>query len=83
MFDIKQFLAENTITLNEGDPKLAKLEKELKMTKAHVKDTSQQYYSFPDAAAIKRMRQAMDKYEAAVLAVLKYMRVDYGKMSVR
>lgn len=82
MFDIKKFLAENTVTLNEAST-LQKLNKELQMTKAHVQAASNQYFSFPDAAAIKRMHQAMDKYEAVLLAVLKFVRSDYGNMSVK
>lgn len=82
MFDIKEFLAENTITLNE-DPKLSKLNKELQMAKAHVRDVSRQYLQFPDAKTIKRMHDVQAKYEAVALAVLKHVRSDYGKMSVR
>ena len=82
MFDIKKFLTEHTVSLTE-DSTIQRLNKELQMSKAKAQAASHQYFSFPDAAAIKRMHQAMDKYEAVLLAVMKHVRSDYGKMSVR
>ncbi len=84
MFDIKKFLAENTVTLNEapdgtGKPsaadaaKLQSLNKRLMAAKDTVRKASERYFQFPDKVAINVMRQAMKEYEKVGLEAMKFV----------
>lgn len=78
MFDIKKFLTENKVTMNEAGSddksKYTAMERDLKMAKARVKDVSRQYLSFPDKKAILAMRQAMKDYELAAVKATQLMK---------
>lgn len=71
MFDIKKFLTENKVTINE-DTKFTQLEKVFMWEKKKVRETFEQYTQFPDPVSIRNLRVQMRQFEEAAKAVEKY-----------
>ena len=73
MFDIKKFLTENKVTLNE-DSKSKKLEQVFMHQKKRVREEFEQYTQFPDPVSIRNLKVQMRQFEEAAKALRTYMK---------
>lgn len=78
MFDIKKFLAENTVQLTEDD-ELKKLAKALEFAKAVARDDFGEYLKRAGMREKRHVMNSMAKYEAAVKALEDRWKREKGK----
>lgn len=78
MFDIKKFLAENTVTLNEDD-EFKKAVLVLTHAKKKANETWHRYMSRVGVVEKRHLSAAMQEYEAAAKAIEEYWKRQKGK----